>query len=294
MPETQSPAGSLIVAERINEIRREVAGRRRRGERVGVVPTMGALHAGHLSLIETARRECACLVVTIFVNPTQFGPDEDYQEYPRPLEADLQACRQLGVDLVFRPEVEVMFSKEFTTFVEVDGLSNVLEGKFRPGHFRGVTTVVLKLFHIIGPDVAYFGRKDFQQQVLVRRMCGDLNLNVEIRTCPTVRDPDGLALSSRNSYLSRDERQSALSLSECLQLARDRLAGGETDVAAIRGAMRAHLETAPGVTVDYATIAHPATLKEISEPLPEMVALVAARVGKTRLIDNMLITGNRE
>ena len=294
MPTTDSTAGNLIVAERIEEIRREVTARRQEGERIGVVPTMGALHAGHLSLIETARRECDCLVVTIFVNPTQFGPNEDYREYPRPLEADLQACRELGVDLVFHPDVDVMFSKEFATFVEVDGLSNVLEGKFRPGHFRGVATVVLKLFHIIGPDVAYFGRKDYQQQVLVRKMCRDLSLNVEIRTCPTVRDADGLALSSRNSYLNPDERQSALSLSACLQLARDRLAGGETDVAAVRDAMQAHLERAPGVVVDYATIAHPVTLEEISEPLPEMVALVAARVGRTRLIDNMLILVNRD
>ena len=180
-------------------------------------------------------------------------------------------------------------SDGFSTFVEVEGLSNVLEGKFRPGHFRGVVTVVLKLLNLTQPDTVYFGRKDYQQQLLICKTCQDLNVPVEIRICPTVREADGLALSSRNQYLSPRERESALSLSKALGLAKNRLTAGVTDVQAVRTAMRQLLESTPGVHIDYVTVAHPETLEELSEPLPEMIALVAARVGQTRLIDNLPI-----
>lgn len=280
---------NLHVVDRVDEVRQQVEARRRQQDEIGFVPTMGALHAGHLSLIQTAREECDFVVVSIFINPAQFGPNEDYDRYPCPVETDLQACDDYGVDLIFQPDVETVYPQGFHTSVEVQGLSEVLEGKYRPGHFRGVTTVVLKLLNIVQPDVAYFGRKDFQQQVLIRQMCRDLNLDVEIRTCPTVREADGLALSSRNQYLSSAERESALWLSRSLLFAKKRLIGGETDLDALRKAMLDQLESRSEITVDYATVVHPETLEEISEPLPEMVALVAARVGTTRLIDNLPI-----
>ncbi len=282
-------ARPVRVAERVEEVRQAVREARAAGKRVGCVPTMGALHEGHLSLIRAARRDCDYVVVTIFVNPTQFGPNEDFEKYPRPFDADLQACQREGVDLVFHPSVEEMYPPGAQTFVEVEGLSATLEGACRPGHFRGVATVVVKLFNAVQPDVAYFGLKDFQQQLLIRQMCRDLLIPVEIRTCPTVRDSDGLALSSRNTYLSPEERQAARSLSQALFLARDRLKSGETDLQAVRRAMRELMEKHPEVTVDYATVCDPDTLQELATPQPKMVALVAARVGQTRLIDNLPI-----
>jgi pantoate--beta-alanine ligase len=279
----------MIIAQKLADVRQAVREPRRLGRTVGCVPTMGALHAGHESLVRICREECAFTAVTIFVNPTQFGPAEDFTRYPRPLDEDLSRCRAAGVDLVFLPEAESIYPAGFSTYVEVEGLSSVLEGASRPGHFRGVATVVLKLLNLVAADRAYFGRKDFQQQLLVRKMCRELDLPVEIRTCPTVREPDGLALSSRNRYLSAGERQTALSLSRALQLAEERLQHGERDVAAVCGAMRNLLETA-GARPDYAVIADPETLDELKVPTQNMVALVAAQVGRTRLIDNVPIT----
>lgn len=250
---------------------------------------MGALHAGHRSLIDAARRECGFVVVTIFVNPTQFAPHEDFAKYPRALDDDLVVCRAAGADLVFCPPTDAMYSPSSTTRVEVSALSEVLEGHCRPGHFAGVTTVVAKLLNITAPDVAYFGAKDYQQQLLIRRMCVDLDMPVEIRTCPTVREADGLALSSRNIYLSPEHRRQALALSQALLAARESLQTGEQDVLAVRRNMRARLEAEPDITIDYATIVHPESLEELSVPAPRMVALVAARVGTTRLIDNLPI-----
>lgn len=284
----------MIVVEDIPGVRREVAAARRRGETVGVVPTMGALHAGHVSLMEAARRECGYVVATIFVNPTQFGPNEDFSRYPRPIEKDREVCQRAGVDLVFHPSAEVMYPKEFVTAVEMGGPADLLEGEFRPGHFRGVATVVLKLLNIVQPDVAYFGQKDYQQQLLIRLMCRDLDLPVEVRACPTIREADGLAMSSRNVYLAPEERARSLALSQALELAKRRLQEGDTDVAAVRRAMQEHLLQRGGVVVDYATIVHPETLKELTSPLPEMVALIAARVGQTRLIDNVVIRPARQ
>ena len=279
----------LVVSEQISQMRGIVWQAQQRGARVGLVPTMGALHAGHLSLLQAARNEADFVVASIFVNPTQFGPHEDFSKYPRHLETDLKLCGEAGVDVVFHPSVEAMYPDRFATHVDVSALDEVLEGKSRPGHFRGVATVVLKLFNIIPADFAYFGQKDYQQQAIIRRMCAELNLPVEIRICPTVREADGLALSSRNVYLNSEERHSALALSKSLQLARDRLAAGRRDLAAIRAEMLALLAGTPRVRAEYATIVHPETLEEVGEPLPKLVALVAARVGETRLIDNLII-----
>lgn len=276
----------------IEALREAVREARLSGQRIGCVPTMGALHAGHLSLVDAARAACQFVVVTIFVNPTQFGPNEDLSRYPRPLERDLEMCRAAGVDLVFNPETETVYPARTSTFVEVPGLSDVLEGAFRPGHFRGVTTIVLKLLNMVQPDVAYFGQKDFQQQLLIRRMVADLNVPVEIQTCSTIRETDGLAMSSRNAYLSKEDRQTALALSATLKLASELIAGG-TSPKATRQRMQSHLESIPGLVLDYATVADALTLVEVDETQPDLVALVAARVGTTRLIDNMRLLDSR-
>jgi pantoate--beta-alanine ligase len=278
----------MIIAQQVADVRQAVRNARRREETVGCVPTMGALHAGHESLIQACRAECGFTAVTIFVNPKQFGPREDFARYPRPLEDDVAICRRAGVDVVFAPAVETVYPANFSTYVEVEPLSRILEGATRPGHFRGVATVVLKLLNIVQPERAYFGQKDYQQQLLVRRMCREVDLPVEIRTCPTIREPDGLALSSRNRYLSATERQTALSLYRSLRLAAEQLDRGATDVGAIEGEMRQLLETA-GARPDYAVIADAETLEELPHPAANMVALVAARVGTTRLIDNLPI-----
>ena len=281
-------AREIVLAESIEDVRRHVAVARRRGVTVGCVPTMGALHAGHRSLIEAARRECGLVVVTIFVNPTQFGPNEDFAKYPRTLEADLALCHEGGADLVFHPSAGTMYPEGFQTAVEVAAVSEPLEGRFRPGHFRGVATVVLKLLNVVQPDRAYFGLKDYQQLLVIRTLCRDINVPVEIRSCPTVRELDGLAMSSRNRYLSADERRRALSLWQALQSAGDRLRSGETNLAAIRETMLNQLQQADA-QVDYATSADPETLEELTAPQRRMVALIAARIGSTRLIDNLLI-----
>jgi pantoate--beta-alanine ligase len=281
----------LVVSEHVAQIRGIVRNAQHRGLRLGLVPTMGALHAGHLSLIQAARAECDFVVVSIFVNPAQFGPQEDFQKYPRNVETDLRLCAEAGADVVFHPAVGSIYPAGYATYVDVTGLSDVLEGKFRPGHFRGVTTVVLKLFNIIPADFAYFGQKDYQQQLLIRRMCAELNVPIEIRVCPTVRELDGLALSSRNVYLSPEERRSALALSRSLHLARERIAAGEQDLTVVRRDMFELLKNTSRVRADYATLVHPETLEEVPQVLPKLVALVAARVGTTRLIDNLILEG---
>lgn len=276
----------MRVVHNIESTRRAVADARSSGQKIGFVPTMGALHAGHLSLIDRARKECGFVVVSIFVNPTQFGPNEDFERYPRPFQHDVRLCSQHGVDLIFAPEPDTMYPPGFCTYVEVEGLTERYEGACRPGHFRGVTTVVTKLFNIVQPDVAYFGRKDAQQAAVIRRMVRDLNQPVEIVVCPTVRDPDGLALSSRNVYLSPEERQKALGLSRALFSARDAVARGERDPEALRSLMRNVMETA-GVAVDYADIVNEETFEPVEELAPGALAIVAGRVGNTRLIDNL-------
>lgn len=272
----------------IEETRAASRGAKSAARVVGVVPTMGALHEGHVSLMEAAREQCGFVIATIFVNPTQFGPGEDLDRYPRTLQQDLQKCAAAGVDFVFHPNVEAMYPPGTDTFVEVERLSKLLEGAHRDGHFRGVTTVVLKLFHITEPDIAFFGQKDYQQQLLIRRMCTDLDLPVSIHTCPIVREPDGLALSSRNRYLSESERSNALRLSQALQIGRRLLTVGTQDLAEVVRQMESHLSQAD-VATDYVRIAHPETLQEITQPCETVVLLIAARVGATRLIDNAVV-----
>jgi pantoate--beta-alanine ligase len=277
---------AFVVASQVEDVRRIVAEARAAGKRIGCVPTMGALHAGHVSLFEIARRHSDFVVATIFVNPTKFAPHEDLEKYPRPLSNDLDAARGAGVALVFTPTPETVYPPGYATYVTVDGVSTPMEGAIRPTHFRGVATVVLKLFNIIQPDVAVFGAKDYQQQSLIRRMVTDLNVPVEIITAPTIREADGLAMSSRNMYLSSKERKSALVLSQALAMAEMRLAEGTDEPPAISAAMMELMRTTPLVQPDYAVIADPVTLAPLDVRQPKMVVLVAARVGATRLIDN--------
>lgn len=273
---------------------REAVGRARRaGLRVGFVPTMGALHEGHARLIERCRAEAGFVAVSIFVNPTQFGPAEDLSRYPRTLEDDLRKCAGVGADLVFTPTEEVVYPRgRSATFVEVPGLSDVLEGASRPGHFRGVTTVVLALFEIVRPDFAVFGRKDYQQQLLIRRMVEDLHVPVEVLTEPTVREPDGLAMSSRNRYLRAEEREAATVLSRALRLAREAVAAGERDANRVRQILDRTISLERLASLDYAEVVDADTLEPLRtiDPARPAVALVAARVGSTRLIDNTCLT----
>jgi pantoate--beta-alanine ligase len=273
---------------------KQVAGDARAKERVlGLVPTMGALHEGHLSLVREAQRQCSPVVVSIFVNPKQFGPSEDYQKYPRTLEADREALEKLSVDYLFAPPAEEMYPPGFSTGVVVDGLSERLEGRARPGHFRGVGTVVLKLFEIVQPRFAFFGRKDAQQLRIIRRMACDLDLGVEVVACSIVRETDGLALSSRNAYLQGDERRAATALYRALDGVRREIAAGERDAARLAAAMRRALDSEPGVKTDYAEIVDADTFEPAASLRKSCYALVAARVGATRLIDNALIEPTR-
>lgn len=255
---------------------------------VGLVPTMGALHEGHASLIERAVRENDLAIVSIFVNPTQFGPHEDFTAYPRDEAADLTMCERLGAAMVFAPTVDEMYPAGDATRVEPGRLAARLEGSARPGHFAGVATVLTKLFAIIRPDVAYFGQKDFQQLRVVQAMTRDLHLGVRVVGCATVRDPDGLAMSSRNRYLSADDRRTALALSRALGAAKEEWSRGERDPGTLREiAQRA--STSPGVALDYVSVADPLTLEELERPAERAVISLAGRIGKTRLIDNVLL-----
>jgi len=265
-------------------MRAAVLAARQSGRRVGFVPTMGALHAGHASLVERARQECDDVAVSIFVNPTQFGPGEDFDRYPRTLDADCALLRQHGARWIFAPATEAIYPPGAVTRVVVAGLATRFEGAVRPGHFDGVATVVCRLFQAVPADAAYFGAKDWQQTVVVRRMVRDLGLPIEIAVCPTVREPDGLARSSRNAYLGPQERCRAVALHESL-LEAARLWDEGAGVARIEAAMRRRLE-ARAVECDYAALATPDALAPLSDPLGPAVALVAGRIGDTRLIDN--------
>jgi pantoate--beta-alanine ligase len=270
-----------------------VCAQKRSGKTVGFVPTMGALHAGHLSLVERSLRECDYTVVSIFVKTKQFAPHEDFSKYPRNLDGDLAKLATLDVDLVFAPPVEEIYPPGFSTYVDVGALTEPWEGRFRPGHFRGVTTVVLKLFQIAPADRAYFGRKDYQQVRIVQKLVTDLSLPLEIVVCPIVRAADGLALSSRNVYLGDSERRSALVLSRSLNAARELFDGGERNAKTIRDQLQRAIAAASGVMLEYAAVVDPATLAELSHIEESAVALVAARVGNPRLIDNEML-GNAD
>ncbi len=280
---------SLQVITGVAAMRTAVRALQQRGETVGLVPTMGALHVGHLSLVDAAAAECDRVVVSIFVNPTQFGPSEDFTKYPRPLERDLELLRERGCDLVFVPEAAEMYPHGYGTSIDVGPVAVPWEGAARPGHFAGVATVVLKLFECVPADRAYFGRKDYQQTLVVRRMAADLNLPIDVRVCPIVRDADGLALSSRNVYLSLDERRRALSLSQSLQLAEEIISGGERDALVVRERMLALIAAVGGVGVEYVAIVRDGTVDEAPEIAGPITIAVAARVGTTRLIDNAQI-----
>jgi pantoate--beta-alanine ligase len=262
---------------------------RREGRRIGLVPTMGALHEGHLSLVRAARHRADVVVATIFVNPAQFGPKEDFGKYPRTLEADVQALSAAHCDLVLLPSADDIYPPGFSTYVDPPAVAQPLEGVCRPGHFRGVATVVLKLFNLIPADFACFGQKDYQQLLVIRRMVQDLDLPIEIVACPTVREPDGLAMSSRNRYLSPAERQQALALSRALQQASESVAAGERSAAVIIAQMQQVLQGAGITRIDYVAVRDPDTLAEKSHIDGPAIALIAAYVGNTRLIDNRLL-----
>jgi pantoate--beta-alanine ligase len=256
---------------------------------LGFVPTMGALHKGHASLIQAAKAQCSPVVVSIFVNPKQFGPTEDFQKYPRTLDSDRALLETLGIDYLFAPPVEEIYPKGFRTLVNVEGLSNRLEGRSRTGHFQGVATVVLKLFEIVQPRFAYFGRKDAQQGRIIQQMVADLNLDTEIVVSPIVREPDGLALSSRNAYLSPDDRRAATSLSRSLEAVKTEISAGQRDATHLIAAARRLLDSEPGVKTDYVEIVDAESLEPITLLRNRCLVLIAAHVGKTRLIDNALI-----
>jgi pantoate--beta-alanine ligase len=261
---------------------------------IGLVPTMGALHAGHLALVDRAKKECSTVYASIFLNPTQFGPNEDLSRYPHPLEADLEKLTNAKVDGLFLPNTEEIYPPGFSTYVHVEGISERLEGKSRPGHFRGVATVVLKLFEIVQPHHAYFGRKDAQQVSVLQKMVRDLNLDVEIVICPTVREPDGLALSSRNAYLDEDERRAAAVLFRSLQAAAKELSAGVRDTLELQRAIHKVLDSEPRARVDYAEIVNAKSFEPVVRIAHDCYALLAVRIGSTRLIDNMLVHAGDE
>ena len=262
---------------------------RAEGRTSGFVPTMGALHPGHISLVHAARAECQPVIASIFVNPAQFGPNEDFQKYPRTFESDRIQLEEAGVEYLFAPGAVEMYPTGFRTWVNVEGLSDRLDGRSRPGHFRGVTTVVLKLLQIVQPQKAYFGRKDAVQVRLIRQMARDLHLDTEIVDCPIVREPDGLAMSSRNAYLNPAERRGATALYRALDGARRTIEHGERDALRLMAAMREILRSEPLVEIDYVEIVDEETLDQVTRLRGVCLAMVAARVGATRLIDNLLI-----
>jgi pantoate--beta-alanine ligase len=256
---------------------------------IGLVPTMGALHEGHTSLIARAKRECSPLIASIFVNPKQFGPNEDFAKYPRTFESDSERLKQAGVDALFAPEAAEIYPKDFSTYVHVEGLSERLEGRSRPGHFRGVTTVVMKLLQIVQPNFAYFGRKDAQQARLIAQMARDLNLDSEIVVCPIVREPDGLALSSRNAYLNPEERKAATVLCGALKAAKTELEAGERDALHLQTSLRRKLDGERLAAVDYAEVVDAGTFEPVVRVSRACYVVLAVFIGKTRLIDNLYV-----
>jgi pantoate--beta-alanine ligase len=279
----------MEVAKTIAAVRKTIIMTRKQGKRIGLVPTMGALHKGHVSLIEAAREDCDFVVVSIFVNPTQFAPGEDLEKYPRPIERDLEICQEHGVDLVFAPAVQEMYPTQNLTWVTVERLTEPLCGRYRPGHFRGVATVCAKLFNIIQPHVAFFGQKDAQQAIVIKRMVADLNMPLEIVVCPTVRQEDGLALSSRNDYLSEQERNDATCIYRSLQKAKELIEAGVKDTTQILAAMRAIIEQVPSMRIEYVSIVDSQSLQNVEQITGDVLVAVAAGIGQARLIDNILV-----
>lgn len=279
----------MKICATIEEMRAACQAVRRRGQRLKFVPTMGALHEGHLSLVRAARGSCQVVAASIFINPTQFGPNEDLAKYPRSFERDRELLAKEGVELLFAPSVEEMYPAGAVTWVTVEGLSTKLDGRSRPGHFRGVTTVVAKLFHIVEPDAAFFGQKDAAQVAIIRRMVHDLNFSVEIVACPIVREADGLAMSSRNAYLDPQQRQQALVLHRALMLVKKSWEAGERSARKLVAAGRAEVAAEKAVRLDYLEIVDPGTLDPFDNVASGALVAVAGFVGTTRLIDNILL-----
>lgn len=279
----------MITTNTIIHTRETLAALRGEGKTVGLVPTMGALHEGHLSLIRSCREECEITVVSLFVNPSQFGPGEDFDSYPQTLESDSQSCLDEGVDLLFAPLASEMYPQENLTWIIPEKLDDHLCGRSRPHFFRGVATVVVKLFNIIAPDVAYFGQKDAQQLAIIKRMVSDLNFGIEIRTCPTIRESDGLAMSSRNRYLNPQERRQATCLYESLQLARELIAKGQTKTTKIIDAMAECIEKQPQAQIDYISIVDNDLLQPVAGISGPVLIALAVKIGSARLIDNIIV-----
>jgi pantoate--beta-alanine ligase len=279
----------MIITTTVEETRHAVRDFRQQGKTIGLVPTMGALHEGHASLIRAARAETGCVAVSIFVNPTQFGPNEDLGKYPRPLAEDVKLCAAEGVDIVFNPTPEILYPPGYQTYVEVDELQKLLCGASRPGHFRGVATVVLKLFNIVQPERAFFGQKDAQQARVLMQMVRDLNVPVQMKVCPIVREPDGLALSSRNRFLTPPERKQAVVLFHALEAVQERIAAGERQAAPLLSLARSMIEAAPGARLDYASIVDFERLQPLDVLEGKVLVALAVFFGTTRLIDNALV-----
>ncbi len=279
----------MRVVESVSEMRRISENIRREGKKIAFVPTMGFFHEGHLSLMEYGKKHADVLVISIFVNPIQFGEGEDFQEYPRDLTRDCELAEKVGVGVVFTPSVPEMYPRGFQTYVTVEFLSRPLCGAFRPGHFRGVTTVVAKLFNIVKPHLAIFGEKDFQQWVIIRRMVQDLGFDIEVVALPTVREHDGLAMSSRNTYLTREERNSALSLCQSLDMAKDMVSFGERNTSKMAEQIKNFILSKPYTKIDYVTICDPDTLEDVTILADKALLALAVRVGRTRLIDNTVL-----
>lgn len=279
----------MKIFKGIGPLVKEINKIKRKRKSIGFVPTMGFLHEGHLSLIRRADKDTGCVVVSIFVNPIQFGPKEDLKEYPRDLKRDLELCRKNGADIVFAPDAKSIYKNGFSTYVNVEGITDGLCGAFRPGHFKGVTTVVAKLFNIVKPDIAYFGQKDAQQAIVIKRMTEDLNMPVKIKMMPIVRERDGLAMSSRNIYLTPEEHKEALSLYSSLRLARDLYKKGERNPSRIVRKMRRLILKEKDAKIDYISIVDTGQLKELNKISRRALVAVAVRIGKTRLIDNIIL-----
>ena len=279
----------MKICYTVDDVRKEVKEWKKQGLSVGFVPTMGYLHEGHRSLMEAARKENDKVVVSIFVNPMQFGPTEDLESYPRDLDKDSKLCEGVGVDLIFHPEPEEMYPEGFCSYVDMNGLTTELCGKSRPIHFRGVQTVVLKLFNIVTPDNAYFGQKDAQQLAVVTRMVKDLSVDTKIHGCPIIREEDGLAKSSRNTYLSEVERQAALILSQSLQVGKALIEQGETDATVVKKAISDKIATEPLARIDYVDVVDFDTITPIEQIKGNTLVAIAVYIGKTRLIDNFIL-----
>jgi pantoate--beta-alanine ligase len=284
----------MEIAKTIESVRNLVKAAHSQGKKIGLVPTMGALHIGHISLIEAAVKKCDFVVVSIFVNPTQFGPGEDFEKYPRPLDADLEICKKAGINVVFAPTQEQMYGAENLTWINVEKLTEQLCGQSRPVHFRGVTTVCAKLFNIVEPDIAFFGQKDGQQAIVIKRMVADLNMPLEIAICPTIREPDGLAVSSRNKYLTKQQKKDATLIYKSLQKCQQMIDARVTDSETIIAEMHKILSRAPSIKIEYISIVDAETLQTTDLIARQVLAAVAVRIGSARLIDNILVDAKKQ